>query len=254
MEELYSLIRKLRGPSGCPWDRAQDSKSLAPFLLEEAYETSDAIYDEDEDRLKEELGDLLLHLIFQAQLAEERHAFRWEDIVSGITDKMIRRHASVLNGEANGEQPEDWEIRKKEEKGRKSLLDGIPRVLPALLRAWRIQQRAAEVGFDWPDSDAVWEKVLEEIEEVQEEIENGDMERLDSEIGDLLFAIVSFARHNGLEAESVLRRGIERFTRRFQAMEQELDQSTSPLGTVSLDEMDTIWEKVKAHERSLSED
>ena len=254
MDDLISLLRKLRAPDGCPWDRAQSPESLAPFFLEEAYELLEAIQAQDNARIREELGDLLLHILFQAHLAEDRGAFSWDDVVEGITRKISSRHAHILSPKGGshepGEDPGSWETAKLAEEGRNSLLDGIPTSLPALLRAWRCQQRAAEVRFDWPDAPAVWGKVEEELTELQEAVASCHEEKIVAEFGDLLFALVSYGRHLGIVAEEALHFGIGRFAKRFRAMEKLLEQRGLPLGTASLEQMDQIWEEIKARERN----
>jgi tetrapyrrole methylase family protein/MazG family protein len=254
MDDLIYLLRKLRAPGGCPWDRAQTSQSLAPFFLEEAYELLEAIQEADDARIREELGDLLLHILFQAHLAEERGAFSWDDVVRGITGKISSRHAHILSEpvavENRDRVPETWETAKLAEEGRQSLLDGIPTSLPALLRAWRCQQRAAEVGFDWPDAASVWDKVHEELAELKNAVASSDQVEIAAEFGDLLFALVSYGRHLGIVAEEALHAGIGRFASRFRAMEELLDQRGIPLGAASLEQMDAVWEEIKTRERN----
>jgi MazG family protein len=254
MDDLISLLRKLRAPDGCPWDRAQSPQSLAPFFLEEAYELLEAIQKNDNARIREELGDLLLHILFQAHLAEDRGAFSWDDVIEGISGKIRSRHAHILSGsDSSGGRNEasgTWETAKLKEEGRDSLLDGIPNAFPALLRAWRCQQRAAEVQFDWPDATSVWEKVQEELSELQDAVATGDERKIAAEFGDLLFALVSYGRHLGIVAEEALHSGIGRFGERFRAMEQLLDQRGIPLGTASLEQMDEVWEEIKHRERN----
>ncbi len=255
MERLENLLRKLRSPDGCPWDRAQTPQSLIPFLVEEVHELVDAITTQDESRIREELGDILLHLLFQVQLAEERGAFAWGDVVTGICEKMESRHRHILNGDGPSDRSgETWETSKRKEKDRDSLLDGIPGTLPALLRSWRVQQRAAEVGFDWPDAASVWEKVHEEMAELEQEFAAEDSTRIADELGDLLFVLVSFGRHHGLVAENVLQSAMARFSRRFREMERELAQRGSPIGTVPLAVMDAMWEKIKSAEKRGEEE
>lgn len=237
-EQLVAVMETLRGEGGCPWDRKQDHHTLKRFLQEEAYEVLEAIDSEDPARLREELGDLLLQVVFHAQIAREAGRFDVDDVCRGIVEKMVRRHPHVFasggartaaGGDGVPATPEDvvqrWEEIKLAEKGgarRESLLDGIPRDLPALLRAQRVAGRAAEVGFRWPSTDHALAKVREELAEVEEALPTGGA-HLEAEIGDLLFAVVSLAATAGVDAESSLRRLTRRFTERFRRMEGSFD-------------------------------
>jgi len=250
MKRLISLLRRLRGPDGCPWDRAQTSRSLSPFLLEETYELLDAISQCDEAGIREELGDVLLHIAFQAELAEERGAFTFDDVVRHIVAKITSRHDHILRG-----PPDDaatWETNKLKERGGSSIMDGIPRSLPALLRAWRCQQRAAEVGFDWPTARERWAKVREELEELDDAVHRGQRGDIASELGDLLFALVGFGRHMGLVAEDALHEAVVRFSTRFTQMEQLLSKRGISLAAAGLAEMEAAWEEAKARERDAA--
>ncbi|MBN1426063.1 nucleoside triphosphate pyrophosphohydrolase [Candidatus Fermentibacteria bacterium] len=249
MERLISLLKRLRGPDGCPWDRAQTSVSLAPFLLEETYELLEAISQSDDSRIMEELGDLLLHIVFQAQLAQDRGSFGLEEVIGRITDKLATRHAHILI-DAPANPATTWETRKLQERGRTSLMDGIPRSLPALLRAWRCQQRAAEVGFDWPTVEARWEKVKEEVGELEAAMGDADAAAVADELGDLFFALVSFGRHIDLVAEDVLHKAVTRFSMRFADMERLLAERGIPVGAAGLAEMEVAWREVKSLRQS----
>jgi MazG family protein len=251
MERLIALLRRLRGPDGCPWDQAQTSQSLAPFLLEETYELLDAISQGDDGGIREELGDVLLHIAFQAELAEERGTFSLDDVVRHIVAKIASRHNHILEG-CRRDDGATWETNKLKERGGSSIMEGIPRSLPALLRAWRCQQRAAEVGFDWPTPEARWAKVREEVAELEEAVRRGHQEHVAAELGDLLFSLVSYGRHMGLVAEDTLHDAVRRFSTRFGQMERFLSQRGIPIAAAGLVEMEAAWEEVKASERDVS--
>jgi MazG family protein len=255
-EQLLAVMQRLRAPGGCPWDRAQTPGSLKPFLLEEAYEVLEAIDRGEATSLREELGDLLFQVVFHAQLAREDGAFTMADVVGGLIDKMQRRHPHVF-GDATVETPAEalaqWEVIKQRE-GRpdgqaRSVIDGVPRALPSLLRAQRFQSKAARVRFDWPDAQAAWAKVEEEMQEAARAIGEGGA-RLHEELGDVLFSLVNVARLSGLDAEAALDGAVEKFRRRFVQMERDLSARGVPLGTASAPQMEEAWEAVKAAERS----
>ncbi len=240
LERLVAIMARLRDPDGgCPWDLAQSFATIAPYTIEEAYEVAEAIADDDMDALKDELGDLLLQVVYHARLAEERGVFAIRNVVAAISDKMIRRHPHVF-----GDQPSPgWEVIKAEERKAKaaddSALAGVARALPALKRADKIQRRAARVGFDWPDSAGPRAKLIEEIDEV--DAAANDIERAE-EVGDLLFAAVNWARHLGVPPEDALRAATAKFERRFRAMERIAGDSFAAL---SLDEKEALWQRVK---------
>lgn len=248
-DELVRVMARLRAPEGCPWDREQTHRSLRPYFLEETYEALEAIDAEDWARLSDELGDVLLQIVFHAQLASERGDFNIDDVITGIVTKLRRRHPHVF-GEASvsgaDEVVDRWEQIKRGESGneaRESALDGIPEALPALQRAHKLQRRAARAGFDWDDIAGPRAKIAEELAEVAA----AQGERVEDEIGDLLFAVVNYARFLGVEPESALRRANERFSRRFRCVEQAAG-SAERLQAMSLDEMDELWEQAKAEE------
>lgn len=252
INRLLTVMEKLRSENGCPWDKEQDHVSLRKYLIEEAYEVIDAIDREDDDDLKEELGDLLLQVVFHAQLGKERNAFAFPEIADGISEKMVRRHPHVF-GDIHCETSDDvlvnWAIIKDEEKKSKGKtvrrLD-IPTTFPALYRAQKVQKKAAEVGFDWDQSDDVKAKVEEEITEVQDAINgNGDIKE---EIGDLLFAVVNWSRFHHIDAEEALRESTEKFRRRFYAMEDAIAEEEKDISALSLEEMDDYWNKIKGRE------
>jgi len=254
-QRFTSIVRKLRGPEGCPWDRAQTYETLVPFLLEEAYEVALAAVKEDPGDLQEELGDLMLEVGLYAVIGEEKGDFTFDGVLNGISDKLIRRHPHVF-GDLNAESPEEveklWAEIKRTEPGRyqegQSLMDEVSKGLPALMRAQEQQTLAAKVGFDWSDCQGVFEKVEEEVSEVKEAYENGDGEKIAEEIGDLLFACVNLARHLGVDAEIALSSAIDKFGQRFRQVESYLEQENLNIEDVGLDYLDALWERAKKRE------
>lgn len=255
--QLQNLVATLRSERGCPWDREQTPKSLIPYMLEEAYEVIESIEDEDPKALQEELGDLLLHVVFQSRIAEEQQQFTLSHSLETIIHKLIRRHPHVF-GEAQvqgtAEVRQRWETAKQREKGRASLLDGIPRTLPALTRARRVQEKAAAVGFDWPDITPVWAKVSEEVQELQAACTAADQEAIAEEFGDVLFSLVNLGRFLRLNPEDTLRQAIAKFEYRFRGIEQELARRGRRLDEATLEEMDAIWNSFRGQERRQGED
>lgn len=244
--ELHDLVCRLRAPDGCPWDQAQQKPDLVRYLLNEAYEVVDAIDGHSPERLKEELGDLLFQIVFLSVLAEESGEFTLADVISGVKEKMIRRHPHVFGGEqvtSVQEVKKHWE-RIKGEEG-KPLLAEVPRALPALLRAQEITRRASRVGFDWPDMGGVIHKVEEEWEELKQAIGEGKDERCQEELGDLLFACVNLARFLGVEAEEALNGTSERFIARFSYIEAKLKERGMTPEEANLEEMDALWDEAK---------
>lgn len=253
-DRLAEIMRKLRGPGGCPWDAAQTHESLKRYLIEETYEVVEAIDMKDPELLKEELGDLLLQPIFHAVIAEEQGTFSMDDVIAAISDKLIRRHPHVFGDQvvkSADEQVERWEQIKKHEKGveRKSSLAGIPPHMPALMKAQKLTEKAARVGFDWEHVDQVFAKVMEELHELEETMMEGNQERMEAELGDLLFAIVNLGRFLSLNPEQALGKTISRFTRRFAHIEDTLHSRGSQMKDVTLEEMETLWEEAKRIER-----
>ena len=253
-DELAQIMQRLRSPQGCPWDREQNHASLKQHLLEEAYELIEAIDAGRPPDICEELGDVLLQVVFHAQIAAERGEFDLRDVVSGLAQKLYYRHPHVF-GEVELETSEQvidsWERLKRAEypQGeRESVLDGVPQVLPALQRAQKLHKRAAKVGFDWPDLSGAREKVSEEIQELDEALAAGDPAALAHEIGDLLAAVVNLSRFVGVEAEGALREANQRFESRFRAVEAAAGEQGRDLGRMSLAEMDALWERAKAQE------
>jgi len=247
-ERLVDLMATLRSEKGCPWDREQTHESLRPYLIEESYEVLEAIDHKDYQALKEELGDLLLQVIFHAQIAKEEGRFDIKEVIEIITEKLLRRHPHVFGEDVEiktaQEQVRNWERLKRSE-GRRSVLEGVPPTLSALLRAHRIQEKASTVGFDWDNAEQVWEKVQEEMGELWEAIGSGDSSRIEGEFGDVLFSLVNLSRFIGVNPEDALRHTVDKFIQRFQKVEEELKaQGKSPEAS-SLEEMDAIWERIK---------
>src|SRR5947199_5107577 len=255
-ERLLDVMARLRGPDGCPWDREQTRTSLKPYLIEEAYEVLEAIESGRIDPLQEELGDLLFQVVFHARLAEEQGEFTMADLLRQLIDKMVRRHPHVFGDASVGTANEalaQWEAikqREADERGQpRSVLDGVPRALPSLLRAQRVQSKAARVNFDWPDARAAWLKVEEEIREAAEALASGDTRRIREELGDALFSLVNVARLSDLDADDALHGAIEKFRRRFTNMEAELAARGKSVSAVPPDELERSWEAAKAGER-----
>lgn len=237
-------MRRLLGPEGCPWDRAQTLESLRPYVVEEAYEVVDAIDRGERDALKEELGDLLFQVVFQSEIAASKGWFTIDDVVEAVCAKMIRRHPWVF-GDAPKEEglsAERWEAMKAKEKRIAGVLGGVPVALPALLRAMRVSEKAAAVGFDWQDASGARAKIDEELREVDEARTQAELEH---EIGDLLFAVTSFSRHRGVDPEAALRGTIERFTRRFRAMEIAVEARGESLRDLDDEGLDREWNEAK---------
>lgn len=258
LEKFAEIIAKLRDPNGgCPWDLEQTYQTMPPHILEEAYEVVEAINQDDRKELKEELGDLLMQVVFLSQLAQEEGAFTLDDVIDGITDKIIRRHPHVfgeIKAENSDEVLKNWENIKQQERYLKeqfSILDNVPIALPSLLRAAKLQKRCAKVGFDWSELEPTIQKVEEELQEVRDEVSKQPQnpQAIEEEIGDLLFASVNVARHLKLNPEEALRKANLKFERRFRQVEQSILASGRQLEQVSLAEMDLIWDQVKQQEK-----
>jgi len=259
LDKLVDVMRKLRSPEGCPWDREQTHESLRPYLLEETYEVLDAVDEGKMYKLCEELGDLLLQVVFHAQLAEERGDFDMNDVVQVIVDKLVRRHPHVFSDvrvEGAGDVLVNWEAIKKQEREAasseqepgqtdNSLLSGVPRSLPALTRAYKLQDRAARVGFDWPEPGPVVKKVFEEARELRQAWRDGDSTRLSDEFGDLLFALVNLSRFLDVRPEFALLRANDRFQQRFAYIERRAEELGRDPAEMTLDELDELWEEAK---------
>ncbi len=247
LNRLREIVARLRAPDGCPWDREQTHSSLRGALIEECYEVIDAIERADDLNLREELGDLLLHVVMHAQMADERAAFSLEEVAAEICAKMIRRHPHVFGDKLAGDSDavlRQWEQIKRAEKGDGAgVLDSLPASMPALLRAQNAQKKAARVGFDWPDVEPVFEKMQEEIAEVRSALAAGDAKAVEDEVGDILFTAVNLARKLHVDAESTLAAATNRFIRRFQAVESELGDRK--MEETPLKELDVIWDRIK---------
>ncbi len=249
--QLVAVIDQLRSPEGCPWDRKQTPQSMMPYLLEETYEVLESIELEDAQGLKEELGDLLLHILFQGRMAQDAGHFTLEASLQSITDKLIRRHPHVFGDhEAQDDKAinQSWEGIKQQEKGRTSRLEGIPRTLPALTRARRMQEKAASVGFDWPTIGPVWDKVDEELGELRQACDRAQPEAITEEFGDLVFSLVNLGRFLKLDPEEALRKTMAKFEYRFRGIEQELARHGRRIEEASLEEMDAIWNQFRTHQ------
>ena len=251
IEDLLEIMARLRKPqTGCPWDLQQDFRSIAPYTLEEAYEVVDAIEQGEARALKEELGDLLFQVVFHAQMAHEAGWFDFNAVLTGICEKMVRRHPHVFGDDViktAAAQTQAWELHKERERGQQeSVLDGVPLALPALTRADKLQKKASRVGFDWPSIHGVSDKVEEELEELCEEIRsNASADALMDEAGDLLFAVVNLVRHAGIDPESALRQGNRKFSRRFRMVEALSEAAGMAVAETDLDTLDSYWDKVK---------
>ncbi len=249
---VVEIMAILRGEGGCPWDREQTRESLKPYLIEETYEVLEAIDQGDPEKLKEELGDLLLQVVFHAQLAREQGEFDISQVLEVLADKLIRRHPHVFGRtrvKDSQEVLENWEAIKEKEKNHGSALSGVPPHLPALLQAMRIQEKAARVGFDWPRVEEVWDKVEEEWREFREACKKGDKGAMAWELGDLLFALVNLARFLGLDPEDALRQCNKRFMERFSHIEKSLRDKGLTFQDVDLDTMDALWDEAKEMEK-----
>lgn len=273
INSLLKIMQSLRHPeNGCPWDIKQNFDTIAPYTVEEAYEVADAIERKDMLDLREELGDLLLQVVYHAQIAKEEEHFDFDDIVESISQKMIRRHPHVFGTDeerANGVQPGFWERIKAEEKKHKqhasssneapSLLDGIPLNLPALMRAIKLQKQAAKAGFDWPELKQVFNKMHEELLELEEQLvkqeqtSTSNSDKVEEEFGDLLFVMANVARHLNIDAESALRAANHKFVRRFQYIEHALAEHGKSPEQASLEEMDKLWDKAKQKEKLVTD-
>ncbi len=250
-DDLVSIMERLRGEGGCPWDREQTRESLKPFLIEEAYEVVEAIDEKDPEKLKEELGDLLFQVLFHAQVAAERGEFTIAEVLAEAADKMVRRHPHVFAGGTAStarEVLERWEELKRQERNAvaiASALDGVPKELPGLLRAQRLQDKASRAGFDWPEISGVMAKVEEELAELQAAIRRAASAEIEFELGDLLFSLVNLARFLNLSAEDAIRKSIARFVARFRHMEEVVERGGRRMREVGPEELERLWEEAK---------
>ena len=245
-ERLLTIMDELRAK--CPWDRKQTMESLRNLTIEETYELADAILKEDLDEIKEEIGDLMLHMVFYSKIAEEKEAFNVADAMNTVSDKLIKRHPHIYGDvEVNNEEDvkRNWEQLKLKE-GKKSVLSGVPVSLPAMIKAFRMQEKTAQVGFEWENKDQVWEKVEEEIHEFKSSLSNGmSQEKKEEEFGDVLFALINYARFVDIDPETALERTNKKFKSRFEFIEA---NAKSPLEEMSLGEMDALWDEAKERE------
>ena len=258
MERLLSIMTRLRDPDmGCPWDLQQTFDTIAPYTIEEAYEVADAIEHGRMGDLRDELGDLILQVVFHAQIAKEQNIFTFDDVLNSISDKMVKRHPHVFGGSRINDpavQSLAWEEQKAAERAEKaeiqgqtpSALDGVATALPALTRALKLQNRAARIGFDWPEMAPVLGKIQEEIDELQTEIETGDKSAMMDEMGDLLFSVVNLARHLKIDPEAALRTGNSKFERRFKLLETELAGRGDDISCMSIEALETAWQNIKS--------
>ena len=267
INKLLDIMRQLRDPqTGCPWDLEQDFKSIAPYTIEEAYEVADAIERNDLDDLKDELGDLLLQVVFHSQMAQEAEEFNFDDVVDAICDKMTRRHPHVFAGESIGDaeaQTRNWEALKEKERQQKriskttngflpedSILSSVTAKLPSLTRAKKLTKKAAKVGFDWSDAGSVMHKVDEELDELKEAIASSDINHINEEFGDLMFVMANLARKLNIDPDASLRSANQKFIRRFHFIEKQLTAQSKLLQNASLEEMDTLWNLAKIAEKT----
>jgi ATP diphosphatase len=260
IETLLEIMARLRDPEkGCPWDLEQDFSTIAPYTIEEAYEVADAIEHGDMDELRDELGDLLFQVVFHAQMAKEADAFDFGGVVAGVCDKMVRRHphvfgeATVAGAEAQTEAWEAAKERERDQRGHQSLLDDVPRGMAELQRAVKLQKRAARVGFDWAAPEPVLRKLDEEIGEMREAMASGSLDAMEDELGDLLFVLANLARQLEIDPAHALRRANAKFELRFRAIEVAVG-SRATLESMSLDQMEALWQQVKERQRSMSGD
>ena len=249
--DLLDIMSKLRAE--CPWDKTQTFETLRYLTIEETYELSDAVLNSNLDEIKKELGDLLLHVVFYAKIAEEKKAFSIDDVIDEISEKLISRHPHIFSdvkAENADQVKENWEAIKLKEKGRKTVLEGVPKSLPAMVKAYRIQEKARGVGFDWDNADQVLEKVIEEFREMRNELKaNGTHERIEAEFGDLMFALINYARFINVNPDDALERTNQRFIKRFNHLEEQTIQKGKSLHDMTLDEMNVYWDEAKKNEK-----
>tara|TARA_B000000475_G_scaffold253991_1_gene232659 strand:- start:14 stop:778 length:765 start_codon:yes stop_codon:yes gene_type:complete len=249
LKDLINILKQLRAPDGCEWDREQTHESLIPYLLEETYEVIEAIEQKDYSLLKEELGDLLLHVVFQAELASEKNNFNIYDSISNIIDKLVNRHPHIFSDKKDQSwNSGSWELAKKKEKKRNSILEGVPKALPSLTKASRIQEKASGVGFDWDNLNQVYDKVYEELDELKEAIKSKKENEIQDEFGDVLFSMVNLSRHISINPEVALDKSIIKFKDRFNILEKYLDENKLKIKNQSLSDLDKLWNQIKKKE------
>ena len=252
LQELLKIMEALRGEKGCPWDKKQTRESLKPYIIEEAYELFESIEENDPEHIKEELGDLLFQIVFQCQLGKEKDEFDMSDVIEQIAKKMRARHPHVF-GDTECKTPEEvlkqWEVLKKQEgKLRESILEGVPKAMSSLLRAHRLQKRAAQAGFDWEKTEDVLEKLDEEVNEFKEALGTKNKDMIEDELGDIFFMLVNISRFVGVNPEDAHRRTISKFIHRFRHIEMSAAEQGRELSDMTLDEMDKLWDEAKGNE------
>jgi MazG family protein len=248
-DRLLQIMDDLR--EKCPWDRKQTIQTLRQLTIEETYELADAITDEDWKSIKEELGDILLHIVFYAKIGAEQQKFDINDVINGVCDKLIHRHPHIygdVKADTEDQVKQNWEKLKLKE-GKTSVLSGVPLSLPALVKAMRLQEKAKQTGFEWDNTSQVWDKVKEEVNELEEAVNSGNKDAMEDEFGDVMFSLVNYSRFLEIDAENALERTNKKFQRRFQAMEVLALQEGRTLNDMNLTEMDTLWNQVKATEQ-----
>lgn len=253
-DRLLGIMDDLR--AGCPWDKKQTLESLRYLTIEETYELSDAIIEQDLDSIKKELGDLMLHIVFYSKIGSEQHAFGIADVLESINNKLVERHPHIY-GEVKVQSARDvhdnWEKIKIKNEGRKSVLGGVPKSLPPLVKAYRMQEKASGVGFDWENGEQVWDKVMEELDELKAEVDNKQADKAEEEMGDLLFALVNYSRFIDVNPEDALEKANIKFKRRFQYLEEHARKDGKALYDMKLDEMDVYWEEAKKLEAKTAD-
>jgi len=245
---LINIVKQLRSPEGCDWDKVQTANSLLPYFIEEVYELIDSIDKKDHENLKEELGDVLLHIIFQSQIATEKGIFTINDIIANINRKLVSRHPHVFSEFSHSKGNtvnQEWEYQKHIEKGRISRLDGVPNILPSIIFSQRIQEKASFAGFDWDNINEVWEKLEEEINELKSAQKENAFGKIEEEIGDLLFTVINLSRFFDISAENALRKSNKKFYKRFQLLEKKVYELNKNISDISSNELNKIWLEVK---------
>tara|TARA_Y100000741_G_scaffold51957_1_gene35696 strand:+ start:150 stop:932 length:783 start_codon:yes stop_codon:yes gene_type:complete len=247
-EKLIELVKILRSEEGCDWDKAQTSDSLIPYFIEEIYELIDSIDKNDHNNTKEELGDVMLHLVFQAQISNEKGFYTINEVLENINSKLIDRHPHVFNESSQPTSAKtNWESQKHLEKKRISKLDGVPSILPSIIISQRIQEKASLAGFDWDDIEDVWLKIDEEINELKIAKKKNDLDNIHEEIGDLLFTVINLSRHLGISAENALRKSNKKFIKRFQLLEREINDLNKTIDEYSSQDLNKLWDKIKSN-------
>ena len=251
-EELINLVKRLRGPDGCPWDKEQTSESLVSYMLEETYEVIETIDEKNWDGLKEELGDLILHIVFQAVIAKENKLFDISESLKNINEKLVRRHPHVFD-KKNVIQDNiisSWELQKHKEKNRSSRLDGVPISLPGIIRAQRIQEKASHAGLDFQKEEEIWEKISEEMEELKNAQKKNNKDEILEELGDTIFSLINLARFLGISADDALRKSNNKFINRFKMIEDEINKRGKNIEESSFNELEDIWNNIKKNNNS----